>query len=283
MSFVVIKPGLQTTVQDKGRFSADLPNTGALDTDSFKLANYLVGNHDGEAVLEFTLLGPTLQFLETGIFAITGGAFKAQLNGQAINLNQCHQAQKGDLLEIKGVSEGCRGYLSIRGEWAIRSVFSSKSTDLINGFGGYFGSALLKGDHITVFNEDLSFHPIAIQRNMSQEDVSIPAHMGPEFDLLSSADVKRLEENTFVVSNDSNRMGIRCDGDSVIEGKLAQMISSPVFKGVVQLPNNGLPIILLADCALSGGYPRILVLDEAACNLAAQLKPGDSYSFLLVK
>ncbi len=282
MSFTILKPGLFTTIQDKGRNVADLPCAGVMDTDSYQLANYLVGNDAGEAVLEITLAGPTIQFLENTVIAVTGAPFDIDFNGNRLGLNQSVKVHKGDVLSIMGTSSGARSYLAVAGNWDIPSVFQSKSTDTVTGIGGLNGQPLKKGDHIRVLDPPTDHRLIGIERLVGQAHVVLDAYPGPEFEMLTERSLDLLFNTSFIVSNDSNRMGIRAMGTSFLEKELNQIISSPVFKGVVQLPNSGLPIVLMADGPTSGGYPRVLVIDESTCNIVAQLKPGDSYTLRLI-
>jgi antagonist of KipI len=283
MSFTILKPGLFTTIQDSGRSSVDLPTSGVMDRDSYKLANYLVGNDPREALLEITLSGPMIQFLDSTVIAVTGAPFDVTLNGNVLAMNQSASVQKGDVLSIKGTSVGARSYLAVAGNWGIAPVFQSKSTDTINSIGGYNGRALEKGDHIRVTNNPEEHRLIGIERSVGQAHVELDAYPGPELEMLTPSSQELLFRTSFSVSNDSNRMGIRSLGTSILKSELNQIISSPVFTGVVQLPNNGLPIILMSDAPTTGGYPRVLVLDEAVCNKVAQLKPGDTFTFKLIE
>ena len=149
MSMRVIKPGLLTSIQDLGRKGFQQHGvivSGAMDPYSLRIANMLVGNEEGEAALEITLLGPTLIIEKDCLIAITGGNLSPTINGEAVPMWRPIFVKKGAVLAFCGCQSGCRAYLSVAGGYSIPSIMNSKSTYLRAGMGGYKGRALQVDD-----------------------------------------------------------------------------------------------------------------------------------------
>ena len=145
----VISPGPLTTIQDLGRYGLGrygVPPSGGLDPFSLKIANLLVGNREGEACIETTLMGLRVSALTDLVIAITGGDLQPHLNDAPFRMWRSLIIRKGDVLHFKTLKAGCRAYLAIAGGISVDPVLGSKSTNLISGFGGYEGRNLRKGD-----------------------------------------------------------------------------------------------------------------------------------------
>lgn len=149
--FAVIKPGLYTTIQDRGRFGYlqyGIPACGVVDAYAYKLSNLLVGNREDEAVLEVTVFGPTLNILSDGVIAITGADLSAFLNGSSLPLWESMPVKGGDKLSFKGVRRGCRAYIAVGGGIEVPLVMGSRSTYVGGKIGGIEGRPLVAGDKI---------------------------------------------------------------------------------------------------------------------------------------
>ncbi len=147
----VLAPGLLTTFQDLGRHGWQkfgVPVSGAMDQRSLIFANLLAGNPAHEAALEFTMLGPTVEFSSPAVFALCGGEFQPTLNGKSLEMGRAYIAPKGAVLTIGPARAGCRGYLAVNGGFTLTPVMGSRSTYLKGGFGGWQGRALQKGDEL---------------------------------------------------------------------------------------------------------------------------------------
>lgn len=282
MSIKILQPGLFSTIQDEGRIGyQDLgfSGAGALDFYSFKMAQKLIGN-DGPAI-EYTVIGPKVQFLKENTFAFIGGTSNAKLNGNSIDSQVVYKVQTNDVLEIGQVTEGARGYLVFGHPLKIERIAESYSTHTRSGLGGFEGRALKKHDIIPTqsnasYNENLGkatyYIPLV-------EDNTIHVIKGPQFSLFSEEAVDTFINSEFKVSDQSDRMGYRLVGPSVSPLKTADIISEPVALGSIQVPNDGNPIILLNDKQTVGGYTKIATVTQLDLKKLAQLKPGEIIRF----
>ncbi len=151
MGIMFLKGGLMTTVQDAGRRGYQrfgLGVSGAVDVHAYVYANILVGNTHNEAVLEVTLLGPTIEFTSPAVIAVTGGDLGPLLNGAPLPMYRAMQVSKGDILSFGAPKSGCRAYISFAGGLAITPIMGSRSTYIKADLGGYEGRKLEKGDEI---------------------------------------------------------------------------------------------------------------------------------------
>ncbi|MFV1883743.1 MAG: biotin-dependent carboxyltransferase family protein [Balneola sp.] len=281
----VIDGGLFTTVQDYGRpgfRKYGVPVSGVMDMKSFDLANKLVGNQKGGPLLECTLRGGKYRFENRSLIAITGALMNAKINGGEVSQNCSLVVKPGDELELGFASRGCRTYLALKGNLVLPKIMDSFSTYTLGKFGGVQGRILKTGDELEWDQPKEKLNP----REASKEEipyfsskVTVRIIKGPEWEWLSGAVQQEFLDVKYQVSSQSNRMGIRLEGNS-IESPESQMISSPVIPGIIQLPPNGNPIILMQDGQTIGGYPRIAkVLDEDLWRLG-QVKAGDTLSFV---
>ena len=286
---VVEKKGLLTTVQDLGRVGYQrygMPVCGAMDPLALALGNILVGNPRNEAVLEATILGPSLIFEEDEVFALTGGDFGAALSGAPIDNNRAYGARAGDVLSLSQTRTGARAYIAFAGGLDIEEVMGSRSTCLKAGVGGLGGRAVLAGDGIGLRA------PVPSLPRM--EDRSVPADLlsaygdrvtvrftyGPQDDLFSPAGKRAFVRGEYTVSDRSDRMGYRLEGPAVerAEGSDGNIVSDGVCFGAIQIPD-GQPIVMMADRQTTGGYPKLGCVISADLPLLAQRKAGDRVRF----
>ncbi len=276
----VIKEGLFSTIQDSGRFgykNIGIPVSGAMDQASAKLANLLLGNDERSAVLEMTLLGPTLEFMNDTYISITGADMNPVLNKQKILLNKTLLIKKGDILCLSHSTNGMRSYLGVKGGFNSETKLGSKSF--------YRGitkrEKLIKNDKIK-FDQAIS-SPKTVNKNINDFKINrkgdIKVFKGPEFDLLDTYS-KDIIFNTDFTIGINNRMGYNLV--EPIKNSISSIISSPVMPGTVQLTPSGKIIILCRDCQTTGGYPRILQLDKNSINCLSQKTIGEIINFKLV-
>ncbi|WP_442594059.1 biotin-dependent carboxyltransferase family protein [Neobacillus sp. D3-1R] len=288
MGVIVKKPGLLTTVQDLGRtgYQRDgIMVSGVMDTLSMKLANILIGNKETEAVLEITLIGPTLIFSVNTLISICGGNFSPTINGIPVAMYKPLIVQKGDTLEFGTVQQGSRCYIAFKGGIPVQKVLGSKSTCIPAKFGGFNGRPLLKNDLLPI--KDFSISPNRklnwrISSNFSQllfKEEPIRFIKGRQHALFTEESIKTFKTKSFILTKDSNRMGFRLQGPDLTLRKQQEMITEGVAFGSVQVPANGQPIILMADRQTTGGYPKIAQVIQADLPRLAQLNIGDSISF----
>lgn len=259
------------TVQDLGRFGFckyGIPQSGAMDRNSMRAANRLVGNDESHPVIEYALMGMQLEALENTVVGIAGATMK--VNGQPIQSGSV-VLEKGDMLELSP-PEKVYAYLAIGGLIKAQNDFGSYSTYLMGRFGGIEGRALKTNDVIDTEGglglvEPVSKTPVHAQFS----PVEIRFIKGPEADHLKDS----LDQTTFTVDPSSNRMGIRLNGQA-LGCSISEIASSAVIPGTIQLPANGQPIILMNDCQTTGGYPRIGVVPIEDLGKLSQVRPGQS-------
>ena len=276
----VLKEGLFTTIQDIGRFgykNIGVPVSGSMDQTSAKLANLLLGNDESSAVLEMTLVGPTLEFMNDTYISITGADMNPTLNKQKVLQNKPLFVNKGDILYLYHSSNGMRSYLGIKGGFDSEKKLGSKS----------FYRGITKREKL-IKNDKIKFSKVTsstMKMNKSINDFKINrknkinVFKGPEFDLLDS-NSKDIIFNTDFTIGINNRMGYNLV--EPIENSISSIISSPVMPGTVQLTPSGRLIILCRDCQTSGGYPRVLQLDKSSMDSLSQKTIGETIKLKLV-
>ena len=285
MTLRVLAPGALTTVQDIGRTGwrhLGVARCGALDPVAASLANRLVGNDEGEAVLELTLQGPTLQFDSPVRLAICGARVLARFESDAGERQVIESGRPVELpagvLRIGALRDGARAWLAFAGGIDVPLVLGSRSTDLRGGFGGFAGRALRSGDELALrtAHEIHCRHPRMPRWWIDPhfDERGLPIRYVPA----SQCGELTLDGRAWQTSNRSNRQGARLEG-AALETARTEETSAPVAPGTVQLPPDGLPIVLLADAQTVGGYPRMGHVVAADLPRLAQLRPGDTVRF----
>lgn len=268
-AITVVQPGLFTTIQDLGRpghRAAGVPLSGAADRVSLRLANLLVGNPEGAAVIECTLIGPTLRFERDAVVALVGADFPGFPGGVATRV------PAGAEIMLGHATAGCRGYLAVAGGIDVAPVLGSQSTLVVAGFGGLGGRPLRAGDTLAAGESRgpaLRHRPGEPRPRGPHTLRVIP---GDEAEAFGPQAWRR----TFRTSSRSDRMGVRLEGEPLAgAAAFAGMASVAVFPGTVQVPPDGQPIVLLTDGQTIGGYPVLGQVIAADLPKVAQLRPGD--------
>jgi antagonist of KipI len=284
----VIKPGLLTTVQDKGRWGYQcygVSVAGAMDPFALAAANLLVGNAEGAAGLEMTLLGPTLKFQRETIFALAGADLGPRLNGEPLPNWTCHLAPHGSVLSFAGRKSGVRSYLAISGGVDVPPIMGSRATYLLGRFGGLEGRALKSQDRLPIpppvagFRNLLGrFFPENL-RPAYRKNPTLRVVLGPFADFFSDEVIGVFFSTEYKVTPQSDRMGFRLQGEALRRQKGKELISCGLANGTIQVPPDGQPIVLLVDRQSIGGYPIIATLIHADLPLIAQCAPGDKLRF----
>jgi antagonist of KipI len=283
-ALLVVKPGLQTTVQDRGRWgfqALGVPVSGPMDPCSHRLANALVGNDPGAATLEVTWVGPEVEFEDERVVAVTGAEFVLTLEGRVEGGNTAFVAPAGSRLRFGARGRGSRGYLAIAGGIAVRPTLGSRSTHLVSRTGGLDGRALAAGDLLPLGElGSLS------RRRLAGGIVGLPERHarvrvlpGPQLERFADQALDALQSGPYTITSDSDRMGFRLQGPSLVHRAGADFISDATPLGVLQVPSSGQPVLLMADRQTTGGYPKIATLITADIGIAGQLGPGDTISF----
>lgn len=277
----ILRSGLLTTVQDCGRWgfqARGVPVCGAMDLYSHRLANRLVGNEPAAATLEITLTGPEIEFAAPAVIAVAGAQFSLTLDGSPLAMNAAADVRPGSCLRFGERMRGARAYLAVSGGIQVPDVLNSRSTHLLTGMGGYLGRALRAGDILPIAKK--GYGPFLSQPEKRAVPLFLPDG-GARLRVLAGPHTEMPNGERFRVSPRSNRMGYQLDGPSISRRAAAELLSSAVPIGAIQVPPSGQPILLMADHATTGGYPIVAVVITADLPLAGQLAPGDWVEFEL--
>jgi antagonist of KipI len=291
---VVIRPGLQTTIQDRGRWGFQwlgVPVAGPMDPCSHRLANALVGNDVNAATLEITLVGPEVEFEDERLVAVAGAEFVLTLDDRVEDVNAAFVATAGSRLRFGSRRRGSRAYLAIAGGVAVTPTLGSRSTHLISRTGGLHGRSLASGDRLPIGEVNLaSRRHLAGGRVAGRQRVEgisalpdgharIRVLPGPQRERFTDEALDALQSAPYTITNDSDRMGFRLRGPLIAHRLGADIISDATPLGVLQVPSSGQPVLLMADHQTTGGYPKIATVITADIGMAGQLGPGDTISF----
>ena len=284
----VITPGLMTSVQDRGRFgfqALGISVSGALDPDGFDLANALAGNEAGTGALEIRMLGPTLEVTaESVTVALAGtGAGIEVMSPEREMISACRSVtfRKGQVFRIGAIGDSAVCYLAVHGGFDLPDVYGSQSTCMSAGFGGFHGRILEKGDCLPLRKAAAESVSQRILRRPPEPDSSpvIRVIAGPQDDYFSAAGIETFFGTGYTVSQAVNRMGMRLEGAAVAHEKGFNIASDGIVRGAIQVPGNGLPIILMADCQTTGGYPKIATVISTDMPKLGRMMPGADIRF----
>lgn len=283
----VIAPGLLTTVQDRGRHGYQafgMPVAGAVDEYALRIANILVGNQEGAAALELTLLGPQLKVLAPIKLALTGADLGAEINGQEFPRWETVAVKSGDEIAFTAAKSGCRAYLAVAGGIDVPEVMGSRSTYLRGKIGGLDGRALKAGDHIAAGSQREKNIPSGTRLAPAliptyQPKITLRVILGPQENHFTSAGQDTFLQSEYAVTTEADRMGYRLEGPTIEHLAGADIISDGIPLGAVQVPGHGLPIVMLADRQTTGGYPKIADVCSVDLDRIGQAKPGDKIRF----
>jgi antagonist of KipI len=284
-SLIVEAPGLQTTVQDLGRMgygALGVSASGAADAVALQLGNLLLENEPGKAALEMTLTGGTFAFPDGAVICLAGADFGAQVDGRSLRLWRAHAILPGQKVSLGATRDFARCYLCVAGGIAVETFLGSASTHLLSGLGGWQGRAMQKGDvlHIGELNKRIRQRKLAlgVLEKLRPEKTLRVTH-GPQWDWFSQDARKVLVESELVVSEDSNRMGLRLEGARLALREQKEMISEGAPLGAIQATPSGQTIILFVEQQTTGGYPKIANVIAADLHRVGQLRPRDKIRF----
>lgn len=288
MSIRVLAPGPLTTVQDAGRDGwrhVGVARAGALDPETAALANRLVGNANNAAVLELTLLGPTLQLLRPVRLAICGAEVGAHFESKNGKQTAIPGGRRVDLptgvLHLGAVHGGLRAWVAFAGGIDTPVILGSRSTDLRGGFGGHEGRALQRGDKLSLISPPLLKCATPTMPKWWVDPIDHDHAAPVRFVASRHPAATLLEGRTWRISSHSNRQGLRLEGDALPSAG-GDGVSAPVAPGTLQLPPDGQPIALLADAQTVGGYQRLGHVIAADLPRLAQWRPGEMLRFMSV-
>jgi antagonist of KipI len=282
----ILRAGAQATLQDLGRrggFCAGIPLGGAMDRLAARVANWLVGNPDNAVLIETTLAGPDLLFHCDARVAVTGAQFDGIASWQPFDV------KAGEVLSLRELLSGCRGYLAVAGGFEVPPVLGGSGTFLRAKLGGHEGRVLRKDDRLKVGNapqvapkplEHWHVSPSILPAYSTQPMVRVVK--GAQWSWFRDEARSIFFDQPYAVLPKSDRMGLRLEGARIDLLETREMRSEPVTFGSIQIPPEGQPIVLMADCQTIGGYPRIAEVVTVDLPLLAQLRPGDKVQFVPV-
>ena len=290
MGFRVIKGGLLTTVQDLGRngYQAQGFNVnGVMDRRAFRIANLLLDNPENEAVLECTLIGPTLEFTAPMIISITGGDFRPEINDEEVPMYTALYVAEGDVLKLGSARSGRSCYIAFSNYLKVPVVMGSRSTNLKCRIGGFKGRKLEDGDYIETRITRRIYLPTFLSRTLplkeyEENKATIRVILGPEEEVFSKKGIKNFLETEYTVGAEFDRMGMRLEGAYIESKRGSDIISDGIALGSIQVPSHGKPIILLADRQTTGGYGKIATVISVDLPKLVQRRMDDKIRFVAV-
>jgi biotin-dependent carboxylase-like uncharacterized protein len=273
--------GVPALLQDRGRRGLahlGVGQSGAADRASYDLANRLVGNRPGAPCLEVTLGRMTFSVDAPALIAVTGASVPVSCPGRSPGLNAAFPVGAGDRVSLGVPAEGLRTYIAVRGGILGECVLGSMSWDTMAQLGTpplRAGDVLRIGKLVTAWPAT-DFAPVT---DAGRRSMTLPLMLGPRDDWFSDEALDRLGHQEFTVTADADRVGIRLDGPELPRRRGGELASEGVVLGALQVPTKGRPTLFLADRPVTGGYPVIGVVPEAAVNAAAQAVPGTRIRF----
>jgi len=288
--FEVLRPGINTTFQDKGRFHMQhlgVTPGGCMDLKSFSIVNALVGNSANEGVLEFAYQGPLLKLTKGKVkIAIVGNVLfqiikpnHEKLNGEC---NRTYVLSEEDQIDILATKQSAYGYMSIEGGFDVKSFCKSVSILSRGQIGSNKGKKIKINDKINIrtnANNEKNFSTKVPKKDIN----TIRVLEGPQFGYFSQESQKDFFSKEYKISNLTDRMGMRMEGVAMKNITSTNIRSEGITKGAIQIPADGQPIILLTDFPTIGGYPKIANVISADYNLLIQKTPGEKIFFKLIK
>ena len=287
MGITIIKPGMLSTIQDSGRYghqNVGVPVSGAMDNLALRLGNLVLMNHENEAALECTMIGPTIRFEQRQLICITGADLSPTINANSVSLWKPLLVERGDTLSFGKPLNGVRCYICFYGGLRIPKVLGSRSTYLAGHFGGLEGRALQENDFISFripYQSELKqanwrlsylFYPTKVK--------TIRVLAGPHIKDFENLSIVHFFSKPFTLSNDSNRIGYRLEATTPLQLKSkTDILSSAVTFGSIQVTPQGAPIVLMADRGTTGGYPIIAQVASIDLPILGQCIPGEEIFF----
>jgi len=291
----ILDAPLPASIQDGGRPGyrhLGVPLSGALDAEWLAIANALAGNPPATAALEIRLRGPRLRATRPLVLALAG-EFSARIEDAAGESRPAGNWRslalaENEILDCGFLKDGI-GYLALHGGFDLPAVLGSRSTYARAGLGGIDGRGIKAGDRIGVMRSGIPGDGVApaptllrLPRTPRLADGPLRVIAGPQRDYFTDAAWSTFIGADFTVSREADRMGLRLAGPRLEQTRGADIISDAVTPGAIQVPGDGRPIILLADCQTVGGYPKIATVIGADLPRLGHALPGQVLRFVEV-
>jgi antagonist of KipI len=278
----VITPGFLSTIQDMGRqgFQAfGVPEAGAMDREAALIANLLVSNRENAPLIEITVMGLEMEFAAEATIAVTGGNLNLQVDNVPQPMYQTLSIKPGSRIKFAGVKKGARAYLAIAGEMNIPLVMGSFSTYLRGEIGGMKGRKLEKDDIIEGKTKYVSYKALDDSLIRDYGNKVIRVVINRDEDYFTGEGINTFLTSEYTISSQSDRMGYRMEGPEITHRKGADIISTAINFGAIQVPGHGQPIVMMADRQTVGGYTQIGRVITNDLPYLAQMFPGEKVSF----
>lgn len=277
----VVRPGLLTTVQDLGRpgyAHLGVPRSGALDGPALVAGNRLLGNPDGAAGLETTLVGVAVRAEVATTMAVTGAAARVSVDGTEVPFATAFEVPAGALIDVGRAETGVRSYLTFAGGVTVAPVLGSRSTDTLSGL----GPPPLRAGFVLPVGRPTGTPGASSPVATSDAGAPLPIRLrlGPRHDWFTVTARDQLFAEPYTLSVKSNRVGARLTGPTLSRAIGMELPSEGIVLGAVQVPPDGQPLVFLADHPTTGGYPVIGVVESADLPLLAQARPGAVVTFI---
>ena len=286
MGLEVLRAGLQSTVQDQGRFGyahLGVSASGAADNFSLTIGNILVGNPKHYAGIEMTIIGDKYHFKSDAFVALTGSEFEAELDNKSIPFWKRLPIKRGQILDIRSTKNGARCYLCVAGGINIEDVMGAKTTHLTSGIGGLHGRILKNLDELEFGPLDDLIKPIKkVNDSITTDTKIIKVTKGAQWPWFDKNQKNKLFQHQYQVTELSNRMGLRLIGNAIKTKKGNEITTAGISLGSIQIPGDGQPIISFVEHQTTGGYPIIANVVSADIRKVGQLKAGDCFQFELI-
>ena len=283
--FEIIRAGINTTFQDEGRnnlYHIGIPFSGAMDKRNYLLANSLLGNKTNKPVIEFAYQGPLIKYKGNKInFVITGDVIFKIIKKNIEIQGNCYEnyiIEDGDQIDVISTNKSVYGYLAISGEFDIKFQWGSCSINTKANIGSNNGKKLQNNQKINIYN----IYSNQIKKKLNYINTKIEkirVIKGTNFNYFSEEGKKNFFNKEFIVSKLSDRMGMRLEGTKIENITDTNIRSEGLIKGVIQVPADGNPIIMLSDHGTIGGYPKIGVVISSDYDKLVQLSPGSKIKF----
>lgn len=280
----VLEPGALTTVQDLGRpgqLRYGIPPSGPVDRAAFVLANRLVGNPDGAAGLECTVVGLRFECQVPCAIAVTGAAMPVTINGREAEAWRTLPLRPGDVVRLGPARVGVRAYVAFSGGIDVPPVLGSRATYVRGRLGGLEGRALRREDVLRLFPapppRPRRVRPEAVPSYAGEPEIRVV--LGPQDDAFTEDGLQAFLTGPYEMLPQSDRMGARMRGPRIAHRRGHDIISDGIALGSIQVPGDGQPIALLVDRQSTGGYTKVATVCSFDIGRLGQVKPGQRLRF----
>jgi biotin-dependent carboxylase-like uncharacterized protein len=285
MSKLIISSiGPASSVQDGGRPGSQrygLTPSGAVDRLALAAANALVGNAPFAAAVEIGPSGACLTAQEGAVrVALAGAPRNADVAKRPVAFDRSMTLADRESLTLGFARGGSFSYLAIEGGIQGEPMFGSLSVNARAGLGSPYPRPLQDGDEFrTAAASGAADRRIELP---AVADAPIRVVLGPQDDEFDD-DAKRLFlDSEWKISASSDRMGYRLEGPLIKHLYDHNIVSDGTVNGSIQVPGNGVPIVLMPDRGTSGGYPKIATVISADFGRFAQIPVGRGFRFKAV-